>query len=143
MPRVSKQDITLSDNVFIPKDTYMFIGPVPHQDPELYPDPTEFNGYRFYKMREEPGHANKHQFVSTGPEITVFGHGHHSCPGRFFASNEIKLLMVYMIMYYDWKLPEGVTTVEATKNGISRSPNSRQKVLYKSRIPEVDIRVLA
>ena len=31
------------------------------------------------------------------------GHGRLSCPGRFFAVQEIKLLMAYMLLNYDIK----------------------------------------
>ena len=31
----------------------------------------------------------------------VFGHGLFVCPGRFFAANELKLLMAYLVREYD------------------------------------------
>lgn len=43
-----------------------------------------------------------------------------------------------MIMYYDWKLPDGQTIVKHIENGTGASPNSRQKILFKSRKPEID-----
>lgn len=140
MPRQAKFPITLSDNTYIPSGTYVSIGPTPMHDPALYPSPTKFDGHRFLKLRNAPGAENKYQFVTTSPEITVFGHGHHACPGRFFASNELKLLLAHMLMYYDWKLPEGQNKVQHIKNGLGLSPNSRQKVLFKSRTPEVEVK---
>ncbi|KAJ9611675.1 hypothetical protein H2200_004859 [Cladophialophora chaetospira] len=42
-------------------------------------------------------------FVSTSPTYHPFGHGRHACPGRFFAANELKLLLAYMIMNYEFE----------------------------------------
>lgn len=27
----------------------------------------------------------------------------HSCPGRFFASNEVKVILIHLLTRYDWK----------------------------------------
>ncbi|KAL7269164.1 hypothetical protein RUND412_008185 [Rhizina undulata] len=40
-------------------------------------------------------------------EYLAFGHGKHPCPGRFFAVNELKLLMSYIILNYDFKVQSG------------------------------------
>jgi cytochrome P450 len=139
MPRQAKKDLTLSDGTYIPAGTFIYIGPIPMKDPKNFTTPEKFDGYRFLKLRNVPGAENKNQFVTTSPDCTVFGHGHHACPGRFFASNELKLLISHLIMYYDWKLPDNQTSVQPMINGTSRSPNSRQKLLYKSREPEVPL----
>lgn len=39
--------------------------------------------------------------VTTGPAFLTFGLGRHSCPGRFFAVQEIKLLLVQAILNFD------------------------------------------
>ncbi|EXJ93891.1 hypothetical protein A1O1_02284 [Capronia coronata CBS 617.96] len=41
------------------------------------------------------------QFIATSPTYLGFGHGRHACPGRFFAANELKLLIAYLVMRYD------------------------------------------
>ncbi|CAG8952528.1 hypothetical protein HYFRA_00009632 [Hymenoscyphus fraxineus] len=139
MPRQAIADIKLKDGTTIPKGAFTSVGPVPMHNPDIYPEPLKFNGRRFLDLREAPGAENKHQFVTTTTDMTVFGHGSHACPGRFFASNEIKLLLAHMLMYYDWKLPDGQDKVQHTINGSKRSPNSRQAVQFKSRQPEVPV----
>jgi cytochrome P450 len=139
MPRQTKESITLNDGTFLPKDAYVSMGPVLMKDPSIFPNPDVFDGYRFLNLRSAPGNENKHQFVTTSPECNVFGHGHHACPGRFFASNELKLLLAHMVMMYDFKLPEGQKRVEPMINGMGASPNSRQKLFWRSRKPEVDV----
>ena len=39
--------------------------------------------------------------VSTGPAFLTFGHGKHACPGRFFAVQEIKLLLATIVLNFD------------------------------------------
>lgn len=39
--------------------------------------------------------------VTTSDSFLQFGHGKHACPGRFFAANEIKFLMTFILREYD------------------------------------------
>jgi ent-kaurene oxidase len=71
------------------------------------PDPDQFDGFRFYRERQKPGKTNLYQFAMTDKNTMHFGHGRYSCPGRFFATHTIKILMSYFILNYDIKYPEG------------------------------------
>ena len=72
-----------------------------------------------------------------GPML-IFGYGKHSCPGRFFASNEIKVIVIHMLLKYDWeftdqgRLPNGLS-------GTDRYMDPRQKVMLKSRKEEIKL----
>lgn len=72
---------------------------------EKYPDPNKFDGRRFLKKRKAGDSAS--QFVQSGPDYHVFGGGRHICPGRFFASQELKLIMAHLLLKYDVRLGEG------------------------------------
>lgn len=90
-------------------------------DPETFPDPQNFDPLRFYRLREEQQHIDEdqqardehntaqNQLVSVTNTNLVFGYGRHACPGRFFAANELKLIIINIIMNYDIRLEEGVT----------------------------------
>lgn len=41
---------------------------------------------------------------STADDIISPGHGRHACPGRFFASAEIKIILIGLLQNYDIKL---------------------------------------
>jgi cytochrome P450 len=43
------------------------------------------------------------------PLYFQFGYGRHACPGRFFAANEIKMMVANFVLAYDMRHPEGVT----------------------------------
>lgn len=97
----------LADGTYIPRGTLLAVASTRHWDPEVYPEPETFDGYRFYKLRQEKSKENTSQFVSTGQDHLGFGHGEHACPGRFFASNEIKIMLCHILLKYDWRLVKG------------------------------------
>ncbi|EED17165.1 cytochrome P450, putative [Talaromyces stipitatus ATCC 10500] len=72
--------------------------------PESWGDPHAFDGFRFYKLRSKPEDAHKYQFASISLESMEFGLGKDACPGRFFATNQIKIILAHLILYYDLAL---------------------------------------
>lgn len=72
-----------------------------HLSETHYTDPHTFHPFRFIKMREQS--TRKVDIVSTHSDFLAFGHGLHACPGRFFAANELKLMLAYVLMTYDVK----------------------------------------
>lgn len=85
-------------------------------DANHYKDPDTFDAYRFYNLRTQEdfpdpnGFKNReqYQFVSVTKENASFGFGKHACPGRFFAANEIKLIMAQILLQFDLRLPVDV-----------------------------------
>jgi cytochrome P450 len=93
-----------------------------YHDSEFYPDGDKFDGFRHYNLRRN-GSATDHarnQFVTSNEQNLAFGYGRHACPGRFFAANEIKLIVARLILGFDIKMPDGLTEryaqVETGKN---------------------------
>ncbi|KAK1462967.1 p450 monooxygenase [Colletotrichum cuscutae] len=72
-------------------------------------------------------------FVSTSVNHMGFGHGMHSCPGRFFAGNEAK---------YDIKFVEGQKPKFA-EFGFTRESDSDVKISVRRRKEEIDLSVQA
>ncbi|KAI0389232.1 cytochrome P450 monooxygenase [Xylariaceae sp. FL0594] len=110
--RIVRSPITLSDGTVLPKGTHfsMASDEVMH-DPEFLAgggDPSEFDPFRYSRLRDESAeNANRYQFATTDKNSLHFGHGKYSCPGRFFASNEIKIIMAHLLLRYDFKYPAG------------------------------------
>ncbi|KFY70301.1 hypothetical protein V499_09285 [Pseudogymnoascus sp. VKM F-103] len=46
-------------------------------------------------------------FASPSFDSMQFGLGNDACPGRFFASNQIKIILVYILRHYEIKFEEG------------------------------------
>lgn len=110
-----------------------------HWDAQYYNDPKKFDGYRFLKMREKPGKENTAQFVSTSPNHLGFGYGQHACPGRFFASNEIKIIMCHILLKYDWKLVEGQPPPKIQVHGWMLVADTTSRLAIRRRQEELDI----
>lgn len=107
MPRIAVEDYTFAETgTFIPRGTFLHVATHDaHFGGDIYEDPTRFDGFRFVKLRENRTMINAKHFdvTTTGPEFLGFGTGVHACPGRFFAANEMKLLLAHMVLNYDIK----------------------------------------
>ncbi|KAH8704638.1 cytochrome P450 [Phaeosphaeriaceae sp. PMI808] len=70
-------------------------------------DSAKFDPWRYEKLRKAPENAQKYFFAMTDAQHMAFGYGKYACPGRFFAANEIKMVLAHLLLRYDWKFPEG------------------------------------
>ncbi|ROW10520.1 hypothetical protein VMCG_01974 [Cytospora schulzeri] len=139
MRRVADSDIKLSDGTVIPKGANTWVTLDAHRNPERYPSPDVFNPHRFLDLRSQPGQENRWQLVSTSADHLAFGHGEHACPGRFFASNEIKIALVHLLMKYDWMLPDGQRPSDVVHGGGDTGVDSQAKILFRRRKEEVQL----
>ena len=103
--RIMQESHVLSDGTKLPKGSHICM-PVNaiQNDPEVTPNPEIFDGLRYHKYRQRQGEGHLHQFATTEKNLLNFGHGRHACPGRFFASLEIKVILVRLVMNYDFRL---------------------------------------
>ncbi|KAI1369844.1 cytochrome P450 [Xylaria arbuscula] len=102
--------IDLSNGFHIPAGTIVQCNTnMLDEAPAEWGDPHAFDGLRFYKLRSnKPENANKFQFASTSYDSMQFGFGNDACPGRFFASNQIKIVLAYILSHYDLRFEDGV-----------------------------------
>ncbi|KAI0431656.1 cytochrome P450 [Xylaria sp. FL1042] len=101
---------------------------------EKWTEPKTFDPDRFLKMREQPGHENLHQYTSLDSDNPGWGGGPQACPGRFFASNSIKVFLTHLVINYDIALPEGMgkPSVGSLPNG-SVMPDLWARVMLRER----------
>ncbi|KKY29350.1 putative ent-kaurene oxidase [Diaporthe ampelina] len=141
--------ITLSNGQFIPAGVIIEIPAhsIVH-DPERFDRPDEFDAFRHYRARRNasvvspdgekraPGAgAAAHQMVSTSLNNLPFGYGRQACPGRFFAANEIKMIVARAILDYEIQLADGATerypNIEYNEANI---PDPSKELMFK-RVP--------
>ncbi|KZL80201.1 ent-kaurene oxidase [Colletotrichum incanum] len=129
---------TFPDGVSVPPGAMLAV-PVHHigRDPELFPEhPNKFDPYRFTKLRQNEGEGNHFQFASVTNGTMAFGWGKHACPGRFFASNEIKLILIHLLTNYDIKVvagPDGkMQRYPNLEFGNMNMPDVKRKLLFKN-----------
>ena len=130
---VAKDGVTMQNGLHLPHGSILGTSAYSVQmDPAIYEHAEDYDAFRFSRPREafanrqvssdEDAQAQKSptgeaaredlsellkhknlSMVTTGDTFLSFGHGRHACPGRFFAANELKLLLAYMALNYDIK----------------------------------------
>lgn len=108
------QTFTLSSGQVIPAGVTIEIPAVAiNSDPEVFPNADRMDALRFYRLRQDAKErgsveaAALNQFVSVSQNSLTFGFGRHACPGRFFAANEIKMILANCLILYEFKNVEG------------------------------------
>ncbi|KAF1383743.1 hypothetical protein PFLUV_G00135010 [Perca fluviatilis] len=73
-------------------------------DPEIHSDPHSFKYDRFLN----PDRSKKTHFYKAGKKVKFYnmpwGAGVSMCPGRFFATNELKQFVFLMLVYFEFEL---------------------------------------
>ncbi|ORY65282.1 uncharacterized protein BCR38DRAFT_432310 [Pseudomassariella vexata] len=87
-------------------------------DSDRFPEAENFRFHRLCKkaMSESADVSTQNQFVNVNQNSSAIGYGHHACPGRFFAGNEIKIIVVNKLLRCEPKLVEGLAAGMATRN---------------------------
>ncbi|KAJ3859187.1 cytochrome P450 [Lentinula novae-zelandiae] len=134
---VSAKGFTFSNGVTLPEGTCVSVANYAiHHDPMIYKDAHLFEGFRFSDLRTNlKGQELHHQMVHTTPQYVTFGHGKHSCPGIFFATNELKLALAHIVLNYDVKLGINCCGVKPKNSWLSIAliPHRQAHVMFKKR----------
>ncbi|KAF8876321.1 cytochrome P450 [Infundibulicybe gibba] len=142
LPRFAMVPFTFSDGTVIPPGTLIVAAPtVTHLDDVAYENPSDFDGFRFSKMRERLANGGgdagadekRFRLTSTSLDYLSFGGGRHACPGRFLAALELKCMMAHLILHYDVRTEiEGVRPPDDWFGPICL-PSRSGKVLFRKR----------
>ncbi|KAM0713943.1 hypothetical protein Q7P37_010906 [Cladosporium fusiforme] len=124
---------TSTGHIIPPGHTVMVRASPINSSSKLWPDPEKFDGFRFSKLRDQPGNEMKYQHTSTGVDNINFGHGIWACPGRFFASAELKVCLAFLITHYDLKLKPGTKKPGYFHFGFAILPDTEAEIMFKRR----------
>ncbi|TQN68884.1 Cytochrome P450 monooxygenase eqxH, partial [Colletotrichum shisoi] len=139
MDRVATRPVTLPNGLQLQKGERCVGDIGKMHDPAVYPDPETFDGRRFARMRGDPVLDGQAHLVSTSPAQLGFGHGKHACPGRFFASNELKIALAHLLMKFDWRLTPGYEHRWQELGFAWSADETARLVMRRREAPEIDI----
>jgi cytochrome P450 len=137
MHHLAMHDTVLSTGHVIPKGS-LVVGAIrqAHTDPRFAPidedsglpitgdvSLDEFDAYRYAK-------SGLKATTASGGHLT-FGLGAHACPGRYFASNEIKYVVAEMIMRYDVRTQTGERAKDNILLGMTSFP-PREPLIFEA-----------
>ncbi|EJT99780.1 cytochrome P450 [Dacryopinax primogenitus] len=136
MGRKAVKDVILSDGTFVPKGAKVVMNAWSIQhDPAVFYKPLEFDPWR-YSSRIARGESEALNSLATASgEFFLWGGGAHVCPGRYFASQEMKTMLLVIVSRYDVKfegLPKRVRPKD-TWTSFSCLPDLKQRVMFKRR----------
>jgi len=121
MKRLFKEPYIFQDGTHVEKGDYVCM-PIHaiENDDQNTSDPDKFDGLRSFRARQELLRhpisdidvenklaAKELLFSSPGRTILNFGYGKTACPGRFFASCVIKMVMVKLLTEYEFSFMPG------------------------------------
>ncbi|XP_041847819.1 5-beta-cholestane-3-alpha,7-alpha-diol 12-alpha-hydroxylase-like [Melanotaenia boesemani] len=143
LTRAVLQDMTLKmadgREYFIRKGDRMAVFPyiAVHLDPEVHSDPHSFKYDRFLN----PDGSRKTDFYKAGKKVKYYsmpwGAGVSMCPGRFFATNELKQFVFLMLVYFEFELKnpdEKIPEIDVRRWGFgSMQPMNDVQFRYKLR----------
>jgi cytochrome P450 len=133
MQRKAIQKIVFKDGSTIPKGAATWLSMESLTDPKVYPNPHEFNPYRFLQIGGKTDSTDTAKFVTVDPHYLGFGYGRHACPGRYLASNEIKILMCHLLIMYDWKFSGRAEKPKVETRFIRNQKDPRVRILCRKR----------
>jgi cytochrome P450 len=133
--------IRLSNGFIIPAGTHICAASdARSRDPALYDAPSEFRPMRFYSApststsneegASEVDAANLFSSIAAGD--SWFGVGRQACPGRWYASAQIKLVLCLLLTEYEFRFLDGQT--ERPKNWVKdekTGPDMEQMILIR------------
>ncbi|RYC62857.1 hypothetical protein CHU98_g3352 [Xylaria longipes] len=117
LKRLFRQPYTFQDGTHITAGTYVSMPIYAIENDEKHtPNPQGFDGFRSFRTRQELEAAGRPQtdikdlsFSSPTQTILNFGYGKAACPGRFFASQVVKIVLAKLLTEYDFEFLHGTT----------------------------------
>ena len=105
-------------------------------DTDIIDNAEHFDGFRFSKLNSSENTESKGRLQCAARNLTnmAFGYGRHACPGRAFASFEIKQIMTHFLTTYDFKFENlAGKPPESLMTETQMISNRTQKILLRRR----------
>ncbi|GAB0141471.1 hypothetical protein EsHS_00002064 [Epichloe bromicola] len=113
--RIALVPLTLKDGTEIPAGARIAWAGYHHaNDPSVTDKPEEFDPLRSYRKRYTDQGVNFNKFIAgqTNSSSLSFRYGNQACPGRYFAVGEIKMILMRLLLEFEFKFPEGLSRLK-------------------------------
>ncbi|TCD68247.1 hypothetical protein EIP91_011316 [Steccherinum ochraceum] len=128
--RMVLRDYTLSDGTRVSPETIVCSNiRAIHRDERVYAHAEEFDGFRFADQLN----VSSSSFDRPTRHYYAFGYGRHTCPGRFLASAELKMMMTYLVLNFDMVVEDPVASLAPSDFVFSISASRSARILLKRR----------
>lgn len=126
----AEDGVTTPSGVHLPKGFQVGIPAYSiHFDKDVWgEDAAEFKPFRFVEMEK------KQAWATTSTRYLAFGAGKNSCPGRFFAAAELKVMLGYILLNYDFEFQQ--ERVDNQWFGTNHLPSTTATIRIKKRDAE-------
>ncbi|KAH9844886.1 MFS general transporter [Teratosphaeria destructans] len=131
MRRLAIKDVELLNGIELRKGDISAIASAHRMwSQDIYEDPVVFDSYRFIKRRRMPGQKNRSWLMSTITDFMASGYGKHACARRFFAANDLKIVLAHSVLKYDIKLVDGEKVPTLVEYGFATIPRIPKQKLW-------------
>lgn len=102
------RDIHLNDGTTIPSGTIVSVArnSIVH-DAAYYTSPGTFDPLRFCDETPLADGNSARSYAKLSSDNLGFGYGREACPGRFYASVQIKMVLAKVLMEFEVRYPRG------------------------------------
>ncbi|CAG8472164.1 14175_t:CDS:2, partial [Funneliformis caledonium] len=117
---------TFSSGHQVPKgrNVYIRVHDIHHDDNLYGQNSKEFDAFRHLKSKSPASRIEKN--------FLTFGFGKHACPGRFFAVNEIKVALHYLLLKYNIR-KVGDKKIKPIRMGPLLFPNENEGIIFEKK----------
>lgn len=137
MGRRVTEDVKLADGTLLPKGAGIAVDAERMWRPDIWENPRKYDPSRFMRMRDTPNGESTSTLVSTSIDHFGFGLGTHACPGRFFGTAEVKIILSHLLLKYDFKVSDSTADLEPFRFGFSMLASHTAKLVIRRRKEEV------
>lgn len=126
--------VTFSDGTYLPADTSIFSPQAATSlDDQYYPGGKQFDPLRFYNLRQREENGARWKFTAPSDSNMHFGIGKHTCPGRYLASIEIKIILAHFLLNYEMRLKAGTQRPTPFALAMTKSPRQDVELEFRRR----------